>query len=122
MILAPGLGVPLAERPTGRNVPGWLSRFPFPGGPRLVLVLAGEAGVTTSSQLKDQLSGAVNQAPQQLVIDVSDVAFVDLSGLDVLYEAVREAVALGARVDVRGLSPLVWWLHGLVRGRQVPAG
>ena len=122
MILAPALGIPSTADPAGRNVPDWLRQFPFPGGPRLVIVLAGQADEDTSAQLRDQLGEAVSQAPQQLVVDVSDVAFLDLSGLDVLYEAARTAVNLGATVSVRGLSPLAWWVHGLVRGRQLPVG
>lgn len=119
MILAPELGVVPAEEPVG-PVPGWLQQFPFPGGPRLVIVVTGDADLSTSAQLRDQLGAAVSQAPEQLVVDVSDVSFVDLSGLDVLYDAARAALGLGVTVTVRGLSPLLWWMHGLLRSRQVP--
>jgi anti-anti-sigma factor len=121
VILAPALGVAPAEEPEGR-VPGWLRQFPFPGGARLVIVLTGDADLSTSAQLRDQLGAAVSQAPEQLVVDVSDVAFLDLSGLDVLYEVALAALALGGTVSVRGLSPLLWWLHARARGRAVPVG
>jgi anti-anti-sigma factor len=119
VILAPELGLP----PVVRSVPGWLQRFPFPGGPRLVIVLAGEADVRTSPQLRDQLGAALDAAPQELVVDVSDLTFVDLSGLDVLDEAERAAADVGVVVTVRGLSPLLRWVHGLVRqGEGGPVG
>lgn len=122
MILAPALGPPVGSGAATRDLPGWLQRFPFPGGPRLVVVMTGDADVDTSPQLREQLDVAVANAPGELVVDVSDVAFVDLSGLDDLHEAAQAAREAGVALTVRGLSPLLWWVHRQLLKRELPVG
>lgn len=85
--------------------------LPFPTGPELVVVVAGEADLATAGQLRAELVAALGNRPRTMVVDVADLAFCDLQGLDALNDAARVAQDAGVTVALRGMSAQLAWLH-----------
>jgi anti-sigma B factor antagonist len=56
-------------------------------GDALVLSLAGELDLANVPALREALRGAVERSPKRLVVDLTDVTFVDSTVLGVLVEA-----------------------------------
>lgn len=55
-----------------------------PSGDRLVVQVTGEVDVSTAPRLRDELSQAIADGHHELVVDLSDVSFLDSTGLGVL--------------------------------------
>jgi anti-sigma B factor antagonist len=53
----------------------------------VVLHLAGELDLYNAEELRDTLAGALAQAPSRIVVEMSEVEFVDSTALGVLIEA-----------------------------------
>ncbi len=53
----------------------------------VVLHLAGELDLYNAEELRDALAAALAQAPSRIVVEMSEVAFVDSTALGVLIEA-----------------------------------
>jgi len=68
-----------------------------------VLVLTGYVDQSTASQLRDALTGLIDQNHERLTIDVEGVTFMDSSGIGALAGAYKR----GAHVTVRRPSPTV---------------
>ena len=81
--------------------------MPFADGRRTVVVVAGEAAVSTAPRLHDQVVGSLAYRARSLVLDLTDLGFCDLHGVDALRAAVQEAEARGVSVSLRGPSPQV---------------
>jgi anti-anti-sigma factor len=111
MIIAPPLGSSPHSVDAARGQPGWLRVFPFPNDVHLVLVVAGDADINTAAELTEQIAAAIALGHSPLIVDVSDLDFCDLSGLDVLNAAVEEAEKRGIVMTIRGMSPQLAWLH-----------
>lgn len=58
-------------------------------GDRSVLRVGGEVDVATAPRLREQLIVLVNEQRYQLVVDLSDVDFIDSTGLGVLIGALK---------------------------------
>ena len=71
-----------------------------------VLEVRGEIDVATSPQMRDQLGEMVEHKPELLIVDLTDVSFIDSTGLGVLVEAVT-----GARADGGDLRLVVTQPH-----------
>jgi anti-sigma B factor antagonist len=56
-----------------------------------VLAVKGEVDLYTSPQLKDKVTEMVDRGHSRLVIDLTDVGFMDSSGLGVLVTALKRA-------------------------------
>jgi anti-sigma B factor antagonist len=56
-----------------------------------VLAVKGEVDLYTSPQLKDKVGEMIEQGHSRLVIDLTDVGFMDSSGLGVLVTALKRA-------------------------------
>jgi anti-sigma B factor antagonist len=65
----------------------------LPGVP--VLAVRGEIDVATSPDMRELLQGLIEGEPQLLVVDMTDVSFIDSTGLGVLVEAVTGVRAGG---------------------------
>ncbi|HKC27556.1 MAG TPA: STAS domain-containing protein [Jatrophihabitans sp.] len=65
--------------------------------PRLVLKLSGQVDVSTEGLLRDAIDGAVTAGASNLVLDMSEVDFMDSSGIAVLLVAGRRVDALELR-------------------------
>ena len=81
--------------------------FPFPDGPRTVVVVAGESGPSTAASLREQLIGSLGCGTRSLVLDLTDLAVCDPQGVAALSGAVEVAEARGVSVSLRGQSPQV---------------
>jgi anti-anti-sigma factor len=84
--------------------------LPLRAGPRLVVGVAGEADVGTAAQLRDELVRCLRCRPQVLVVDLRDLDFCDLHGLDALDDATDVAHRAGITVALRGASVQLTWL------------
>lgn len=73
------------------------------GGP-VTLRVSGELDIFTAPQLRLEIDAAMTTRPGDLILDLSDVTFLDSSGLAVLFSAARRLARHDARVTVRGLQ------------------
>jgi anti-anti-sigma factor len=68
----------------------------------------GELDLYTAPQLWETIDAAIADTPQELVIDLSDVSFVDSSGLAVLVRAYKRLRPVAGTVIVRGAADQVY--------------
>ncbi len=80
----------------------------------LVLALSGELDLLTAPELEAALSEAQGEPHELLAIDLSQLTFMDSSGLAVLVGAKESADASGRRVVLRRPGPQVRRLLALV--------
>lgn len=85
-----------------------------------VLVVLGDADLATADQLRDQLTGALTGQPPSLLVELAGLDFCDLSGLDALHDAARQAHAAGIQLTFRGMSAQLGWLHRTFPPRDLP--
>ena len=78
-------------------------------------VVAGEIDAATHHLLRDALVAAVEGGANDLVVDMSDVTFMDSSGLRGIVESIR----LGASVTLRHLRPAVQQVFDIVTIRGI---
>jgi anti-anti-sigma regulatory factor len=86
--------------------------FPFPDGSQVVLVVTGEADISNARALRDQLIEASVSGSPPLVVDLVDLQFCDLNGLDAMREAAAIAETAGVGMTFRGMSRRLRWLDG----------
>jgi anti-anti-sigma factor len=86
--------------------------FPVGDGPEVVLVVAGQADISNARALRDRLIEVSASGPRALVVDLVDLDFCDLSGLDALREAAAIAETSGVGMTFRGMSRRLRWLDG----------
>lgn len=110
----------MTTAPPPAGPPGRLLVLPFFDGPRVVVVLAGEADLSNAARLRDRLLACVSHGPRSLVVDARDLTFCDLHGLDALSEAMAVAERSGVSVTVRP-SPQLTWLTETVERASRPA-
>ncbi len=85
-------------------------------GDSTVVSVSGEVDMATTAQLSETLVTALDCGVTRLVCDLTEVGFLDASGLGALVLAHRRAVADHARLDVACSQPLprrVFALTGL---------
>jgi anti-anti-sigma factor len=75
----------------------------------VTVTVRGEIDLATSTRLNRDLDGALDQepAPTRLRIDLSEVHFMDTSGVAVMLKARRRALEAGARFSVISPSPTI---------------
>jgi anti-sigma B factor antagonist len=77
-------------------------------GDDLVIALAGELDPHTAPQLEQAIAeGLAGPAPTRLVLDVSELGFMDSSGLRVIIKAHQELEAVGASLVLRSPTDTV---------------
>ena len=86
-------------------------------GHRPILRLRGELDVTGKDLLEHALSAAVDSRPQTLVIDLSELAYMDCAGASVLGRAHDLLAARHAQLLVTGAQPIVQRLLDLLGAR-----
>jgi anti-sigma B factor antagonist len=72
-----------------------------------VVAVRGELDLYTAPRLWDALDSAIAGKPHELVIDLSNVTFVDSSGLSVLVRAHKRLRPVNGTVVVRGAAEQV---------------
>lgn len=65
-----------------------------------ILTVSGEVDLSTSPQLDGAVIDAVAQELTHLTIDLSNVSFLDSSGLSVIVKALKRSRDAGAKFDV----------------------
>jgi len=76
-------------------------------GNRVVLRVAGEVDIVTTATLRAELAELIAQHHTDLVIDLTNVTFIDSTGLGVLVGALRSVSAEGGRVELVTANPQV---------------
>ena len=61
----------------------------------VVLDVGGEIDIATSPELHEFLTALIENGPELLIVNLSDVSFIDSTGLGVLVAAVRDVRAGG---------------------------
>ena len=77
--------------------------------------LSGDLDIVTSDDVKRELVGLIDAGHTALALDLSDVGFVDSSGLGVLVAIHRHAEAQGGAFVVRSSPPQVRRLFEITR-------
>jgi anti-sigma B factor antagonist len=67
------------------------------------VAIHGRITIETSGEMRRMLSNALRAKPANLSVDLSDVSYIDFSGLATLVEAVRIARKQGTRLILGGL-------------------
>ncbi len=80
-----------------------------------ILALSGEIDLHASPALRTELRELAAAKTPVLLLDFSDVAYIDSSGLATLVEYVRDAKAYGGSILLCGLQPKVKMVFELVR-------
>ena len=84
-------------------------------GPSCTLVrLTGEWDVTASDQLRDLLADQVRAGARDLVVDLSDVAFLDLACLYALLDGARMAKRAGGTLQLTSPQSVIVRLISLL--------
>jgi len=76
-------------------------------GQAVVLVLAGEIDMNCSVILRNRLRDLLRDNPPVLVVDMTEVEFMDSSGLGTLVEALRWSRRNGGQLKLVGLAESV---------------
>jgi hypothetical protein len=92
--------------------PKQLRVFPFGSGRQTVMVVTGEADISNAQSLRDRLVEASVSGSTPLVVDLVDLEFCDLFGLDAMREAAAIAETAGVGMTFRGMSRRLRWLDG----------
>jgi len=75
-----------------------------------IVPLEGEIDLHLSPSVADSLQSAIKDKPQRLLVDLTEVSYIDSSGLAVLLEAMRSVEFYGGKfylIGVRdGLQPI----------------
>ncbi|AQZ69632.1 hypothetical protein BKM31_56490 [[Actinomadura] parvosata subsp. kistnae] len=71
-----------------------------------LIAVAGQVDTTTSGRLEEYIDQHRERLDEHLVIDMSELSFLDSSGLAVLLAAATLARAHGAEVHLAGLQPM----------------
>jgi anti-sigma B factor antagonist len=84
-----------------------------------VLPLEGEIDLHVSPRLAASLTQMIASKPKQLVVDLSQVSYIDSSGLAVLIEAMQNVAAYGGKFALAGLQEGVRPIFEIARLDQV---
>jgi len=69
-----------------------------------VLPLEGEIDLHGSSRVERSLASIIAKRPEQVVVDLSGVTFIDSSGLAVLINAVQDIKEYGGKLTLAGIN------------------
>ncbi len=79
------------------------------------LVMHGRITVENSGEMRRALSQALRTKPATLSVDLSDVSYIDTSGLATLVEAARTARGQGTRLLLGGMKDQPRYLFEITR-------
>ncbi len=84
-----------------------------------VLPLEGEIDLHISPQVSASLSSIIKRQPAKVVVDLSQVTYIDSSGLAVLIEAMQKVGGYGGHFALAGLQESVQPIFEIARLDQV---
>jgi anti-sigma B factor antagonist len=90
-----------------------------PGATYTVVVLAGEVDATNSDELYGVLESVVNQQPRLLIVDMSELTFMDSTGLRMLLRSTRSLDAHGGVLALAAPQVAVARVLQLTRADQL---
>ena len=80
-----------------------------------VIAVSGEIHVSTAPQFSRRLNDAIGQGKTAVVLDLSDVTFIDSTGLSVLLNGLRRVTRRGGRMAIVCTNPTVLRLFEITR-------
>lgn len=95
-----------------------LNRMTLPDSPN-VLPLEGEIDLHVSPRISAALGAMIDQKPPRLVVDLSNVTYIDSSGLAVLIEGMQNVEAYGGKFILAGIQDNVRPIFEIARLDQV---
>jgi anti-sigma B factor antagonist len=84
-----------------------------------VLPLEGEIDLHVSPRIAGSLRNLIKEKPEQVVIDLSKVTYIDSSGLAVLIEGMQNVEGYGGKFALAGLQERVRPIFEIARLDQV---
>ncbi len=87
--------------------------------PPNVVPLEGEIDLHVSPQIGARLAAMIKEKPKKLVVDLSQVTYIDSSGLAVLIEAMQNVGSYGGKFALAGLQDGVRPIFEIARLDQV---
>jgi len=72
-----------------------------------VVRVSGEVDLRTSPQMREVLLRVAHKNPKRLIVDLSDVSYMDSSGVGTMVEIKRLVERGGGRLVLAGLQPRV---------------
>ena len=84
-----------------------------------VLPLKGEIDLHVSPSVTASLNAMIEKKPRRLVVDLSDVTYIDSAGLAALIEAMQKVEAYGGKFLLAGLLETVRSIFEISRLDQV---
>jgi anti-sigma B factor antagonist len=84
-----------------------------------VLPLEGEIDLHVSPRVANSLRSMIDRKPARLVVDLSEVSYIDSSGLAVLIEAMQKVEKDGGKFYLAGLQENVRAIFEIARLDQV---
>ena len=83
------------------------------------VVASGDVDLSRSPVLRDELFAIVDRRPGRLVVDLSNVEYMDSSGIATLIEAYKRLDGNQAKMVIFGLQPRVQGIFEIARMDQV---
>ena len=87
--------------------------------PPNVLPLKGEIDLHVSPVVTASLTAMIEKKPERMVIDLSDVTYIDSAGLAALIQAMQKVEAYGGKFSLAGLQETVRSIFEISRLDQV---
>ena len=84
-----------------------------------VLPLEGEIDLHVSPRISASLDAMIDEKPKQVVVDLTNVSYIDSSGLAVLIEGMQNVEAYGGKFLLAGLQDNVRAIFEISRLDQV---
>ena len=84
-----------------------------------VLPLKGEIDLHVSPVVAESLTAMIDKKPERMVIDLSDVTYIDSAGLAALIQAMQKVEAYGGKFLLAGLQETVRSIFEISRLDQV---
>src|SRR5436309_16105577 len=84
-----------------------------------VLPLKGEIDLHVSPSVTASLNAMIEKKPEHLVVDLSDVTYIDSAGLAALIEAMQKVEGYGGKFSLAGLQETVRSIFEISRLDQV---
>jgi len=72
-----------------------------------IVKLAGEVDMSQSPSVHQALVEVLEKQPKRLVIDLTEVSYMDSSGVGILVDALRRVRVNGGKVALAGVAPRV---------------
>jgi anti-sigma B factor antagonist len=80
-----------------------------------VFAVRGEIHVSTAPEFSGLLTGAIGEGRTRMVLDLTDVEFIDSTGLSVLLNALRRVTRAGGRMALVCTNPTVLRLFEITK-------